>query len=114
MNFIQEEAMHTNVLEMISSDWWNKIMDSQDAGSEYRSGAIFGAAIAAIYTSVHAPKFSNETKRCKDCLYRRYGHPNNPWLPCNRMEDEDCCTYYRYANAEKTSNSGSKSNKHKT
>lgn len=94
MNFIQKEAIPANVLEMISSEWWNKVMDSQDAGSEYRSGAMFGASMAAIYVSVHAPMFSNEIKYCKDCFYRKYGHPDNPWLPCSHMKDEDCCTYY--------------------
>lgn len=92
MEYIKEVDMHEHILKMIGSDDYQKLIDQQECS--FKAGAMWGAAMAAVYVAANAPKhILSEICHCKDCIYRDETIPGQPNILCGQMKDDDFCSY---------------------
>ena len=95
-NFIRSKDIHSTVLQMLSSEEFNKMLSTTYGADDksYRAGAMFGAAMTAIYITNHADSHNLRIQcNCGECIFRQEGHPDRSYLPCQSMRDTDYCNY---------------------
>lgn len=105
MIFIEHTDMQNSILEMLNSNQYKEILHNSGKidgdNKEFQSGAMFGAAMAAIYVETHTKKYEFPCREieCQHCAHRKSGHPELA-LPCKATKDDDFCSYFEPASTD--------------